>query len=595
MVEALHVLGRGRIADLCWSPDGANLAVAGTRGIWLYAANDWKAEPRLVIEHENPLLSAAFSPDGALIAAGTGFGTVRVWTTAGEARHVFEGLAGEINLLAFGSNGLLAATGQGGMVRVWDVHTGRRRLLLTTLRPGEEDINQIHGLAFSPDGQFLAAGCSDGQVRLWDAGTGALLRILKGKGPWIASLAYSPDGETIAAGRLDGSAWIWEAATGEDLFIMEGHSEPANHVTYCPKAGSNGPLVASGGGEDVVLWASASGGYLSELAGHIGGVTGLAFSPDGARLAVASRDNALRLWTVNHVTGSGQLTETISAHMAGVQALAWPESGLVSASEDDIMRGWDVETGKLREVFECEPGSTRCFTYSPDESLLAFGGEDGLITVENAESGDVVFESSEHNEAINDLAFSPDGELLASASADRLVRIWDVQRGGQVRALTEFSGGVTCVAFSADGDFLAVGAEDGVVRLYDTARWSREQRFTPDGGVVYAVTFSPDGSVLAAACQDRTVRLWGMEERAALGVLRGHRAAVTCLAFNPEGRALASGSADADVRLWDTLTDNLLHVLEGHRQAVTGLAWNEDGSRLASGSAEGAVRVWAVT
>ncbi len=78
--------------------------------------------------------------------------------------------------------------------------------------------------------------------------------------------------------------------------------------------------------------------------------------------------------------------------MAAVQKLAWPESGLVSASEDDMLRGWDVETGVLREVSECDPGSARCFAYSPDESLLAFGGEDGLITVENAESGDVVFE-----------------------------------------------------------------------------------------------------------------------------------------------------------------------------------------------------------
>ncbi len=118
--------------------------------------------------------------------------------------------------------------------------------------------------------------------------TGAPLRILKGKGPWIASLAYSPDGATIAAGRLDGSAWIWDAATGEDLFIMEGHTEPANHVTYCPKAGPSGYLLASGGGEDVVLWASASGDYLSELGGHVGGVIGAAFSPDGTRLAVAS-------------------------------------------------------------------------------------------------------------------------------------------------------------------------------------------------------------------------------------------------------------------------------------------------------------------
>ncbi len=99
MTHEARLLGRGRITDLAWTPDGRALGLAGSLGIWVYDATNLDAPPRLAVPHDDPLLNLAFSPDGSLIAAGTDGGTVRVWALAeGQEpalRHVFEGFYGQ--------------------------------------------------------------------------------------------------------------------------------------------------------------------------------------------------------------------------------------------------------------------------------------------------------------------------------------------------------------------------------------------------------------------------------------------------------------------------------------------------------------------
>jgi WD40 repeat protein len=369
MANQSRRVGRGRITNLVWSPDGTALLVASSVGLWRYAAYDLAAEPRLVFEHAHPLLEIAVSPDASLLAAGTEYGTVRVWTAAGEARHVFEGFLGPVNAVAFSPDGkFIAAGGQDGSVRVWEMERGHRRLLLSTRR-GEEYYNEVHSVAWSPDGMALAAGGYDGLVRVWDSATGAPLRAMKGRGVWITGVAYSPDGATLAAACVDGSTWIWDAATGEDLFIMEGHTGTTDAVHYCPVSGPGGYLVASGGGDgEVVLWDAANGEFVHSLGGHTGGVIGVAFSPDGKHLAVASWDQRVRVWRFDPANPAGAtLCQVIEGHMDTVWGGAWSLDGqqVIAASDEAMVRVWDVATGRLVRSLERGPDWVQSIARSP--------------------------------------------------------------------------------------------------------------------------------------------------------------------------------------------------------------------------------------
>ena len=126
-------LGKGRINEIAYSPDGTRLAVAGGIGIWLYDAQTG-AELDLITGHARSVSSISYSPDGQTLASGS----------------------------------------EDETVRLWDAQTGRH---LRTLR-GHTD--WVFSVSYSPDGQTLASGSWDGTVRLWDAQTGRHLRTLRG-------------------------------------------------------------------------------------------------------------------------------------------------------------------------------------------------------------------------------------------------------------------------------------------------------------------------------------------------------------------------------------------------------------------------------
>ncbi|KZT51139.1 WD40 repeat-like protein [Calocera cornea HHB12733] len=333
------------------------------------------------------------------------------------------------------------------------------------------------------------------------------------------------------------------------------------------------------------------------LSGHTGGVTSIAFSPDGRRIVSGSWDHTLRLWNAD--TGAA-MREPLTGHDRQVTSVAFSPDGrrIVSGSWENTLRLWNADTGAaIDEPLTGHTDGVLSVALSPDSRRIVSGSGDGTLRLWNADTGAAMGEPlTGHDSEVTSVAFSPDGRRIVSGSWDHTLRLWNADTGAAIgEPLTGHTGEVASVAFSPDGRRIVSGSWDHTLRLWnaDTGAAIGEP-LTGHTGEVYSVAFSPDGRRIVSGSSDHTLRLWNADTGAAIGEpLTGHTGEVYSVAFSPDGRRIVSGSGDGTLRLWNADTGAAIgEPLTGHDGEVYSVAFSPDGRRIVSGSGDGTLRLW---
>lgn len=532
----LRVLRHGApLTALAVSGDGRLVAGVGGGRATVWWAVDGR---RVVVVHSGrPLTDVALSANGRLAAlAGLSRRALVVDTSTGRIVHRLDQGA-SVTSLAFGPGGrALVTTGKNGSARVWDPRSGRLRL---ELRAGS---GQMLDAAFSPRGTNVATVGSDGIGRIWRVSSGALVSNLVGHTNPVTGVAFSPDGFFAVTTSSDRTARVWKVDTGDERAVLAGHAESVRAASFSPNGTS--VLTASDDGT-ARIWDPTVQPKLRELTGGRGPDVRADYVPGG--LVLVAGETGARLVRA----ADGRMTRRLAIGPVAASAVG-PDGSSVALATGRRLTVHDLAEGAAPSIIP-QPAGVQAIAYSPDGTMLAVAGADGLVRLWSL-GGKPLRDLRGHRAAATDVAWSPDGSRLVSGSRDATARIWDVPSGANAHVLRGHTGPVNSVAFAPDGRSVLTAGRDGDARLWDAETGAQRQLLRWHFGSIADASFSPDGRWIVTA-GPATAQLWRTGARDPLFPfgLGGHTRPLTSAVFADDSRTVLTAGRDGTVRTYRCL------------------------------------------
>lgn len=579
-----------------FSPDGRRVATTasdGTTRIW----NAASGEELLCLRGHD---AVAFNSQGTHFVTASVEKTACIWDAAStEQTACLKGHAGHVISAKFSPDGTrIVTTSEDSTARIWDVVSGAQ---ITCLMGHKE---AVAAAEFISDGQKIVTASYDGSVRIWDVedentttacwenGVRLELALICGPGRgwsgcpaiylsrdsnsilvsrWVddsdshhvcvfdlpggqeiarpfqlrteeIAIAFSPDGARVATVADETTVRIWDVGRAAKYDMVHAFTVGQHAVRTLDTFGS---ALATANGAEVTLWSLLSGERLRVFEGHSSLIRSLAFSPDGAGLASASKDGSWRLWD-----NDGALSRLVADAHGG--------AGL-----------WTI-------------------AYSPDGTRILTSGADGTARIWHFASGVQHAVLRGHNGAVFFAGFGSNGERVVTFSEDETAALWDSADGRRLKVIKDV---VTAIAVSPDGCLFATGHADGSTRFWNVVNGAPEG--TPcvaQNGAIRTISFSPDNLSVVTSCDDGALRLVDLAGGCRLLTCEG--SGIETVRVSPDGRRILCSSCSGVATVRDVASGRLLARLDGHRCALVDACFVMDGMRIVTASVDGVVNLW---
>ena len=503
--DAWTRFGRGTINTIALSPDEKYLAVGTDIGVWWYEV-------------------ATLSP-------------IALWHTDCE----------RVRTLTFSPSGEWIATGhENGSVKVWSVARGTCFTQMER-QSQVQFMKTINQLAFSPDGQYLAAsGNHDYVVDIWNPETGGhIARLgdseLRFRGCSVAGpIAFSQDGCLLAC-----------AGPPEDVKRLTG-----GYWTIDPES------------DAIAVWDVSLGERVVHLTDYKKYLYALSFSPCGNFLVASSDGEAVPTLTIWD-TENWQLQKAEQAYGGNQLTLAYSKTGAleVAAISDTDVTLWDAVSHEKLNTYRTPPGDeTQRWSFSGKQFALATTHELRIWTVGNQVPRRVAYNS--HPDDLLALAFSGDGKTLVTGYAfpEGTFRCWDVLTRSQTPSVFKLPGERHCLYASDSGQLHTTSVEGNTIKVrafgndIPAAECPIKERPR-----YLAVAFSEAAQRIAYGDSEQNLYVWDIADEEIINTFSVPETNAAFLAFSPNGKYLASGQEMGYYRLWDITCGEEVQAFHSHQ------------------------------